>query len=108
MERKRGLPAGVLILLLLASSALFATALAPYDPTRQNLGQDLLTSTRAHPLGTDKLGRDILSRTIYGSRFSLLVGVATVALSLSIGFALGALGGYFGGWVAQLLFEPGA
>src|SRR3990170_5281651 len=105
MESKRGLHAGILILLLLASSALFATALAPYDPPRQNLGQDLLTSTQAHPLGTDKLGRDILSRTIYGSRVSLLVGVATVALSLSIGFALGALAGYFGGWLDQLLMR---
>ncbi|MBI2180267.1 MAG: ABC transporter permease, partial [Deltaproteobacteria bacterium] len=55
--------------------------------------------------GTDKLGRDILSRTIYGSRVSLLVGVATVALSLSIGFALGALAGYFGGWLDQLLMR---
>jgi peptide/nickel transport system permease protein len=105
MESKRGLQAGILILLLLASSALFAPALAPYDPTRQNLGQDLLTSTQGHPLGTDKLGRDVLSRTIYGSRVSLLVGVATVALSLSIGFALGALAGYFGGWLDQLLMR---
>ena len=105
MESKRGLHAGILILLLLTSSALFAPALAPYDPTRQNLGQDLLTSTQGHPLGTDKLGRDILSRTIYGSRVSLLVGVATVALSLSIGFALGALAGYFGGWLDQLLMR---
>jgi peptide/nickel transport system permease protein len=56
-------------------------------------------------LGTDKLGRDILSRTIYGSRVSLLVGVATVALSLSIGFALGALAGYFGGWLDQVLMR---
>lgn len=105
MESKRGLHAGILILFLLASSALFAPALAPHDPTRQNLGQDLLTSTQSHPLGTDKLGRDILSRTIYGSRVSLLVGVATVALSLSIGFALGALAGYFGGWLDQLLMR---
>jgi peptide/nickel transport system permease protein len=105
MESKRSLHAGILILLLLASSALFAPALAPHDPTRQNLGQDLLTHTQDHLLGTDKLGRDILSRTIYGSRVSLFVGVATVALSLSIGFALGALAGYFGGWLDQLLMR---
>jgi len=105
MESKHGLHAGVLILLLLAASALLAPGLAPHDPTRQNLGQDLLTHTQDHPLGTDKLGRDILSRTIYGSRVSLLVGVTTVALSLSIGFTLGALAGYFGGWLDQLLMR---
>ena len=105
MASKRGLQAGSVILLLLAAAAIFAPALAPHDPTRQNLDQDLLTHTQDHLLGTDKLGRDILSRTIYGSRVSLLVGVVTVALSLSIGFALGALAGYFGGWLDQLLMR---
>ena len=105
MGSKHGLRAGILILLLLAAAALLAPGLAPHDPTRQNLGLDLLTHTQDHLLGTDKLGRDILSRTIYGSRVSLLVGVTTVALSLSIGFALGALAGYFGGWLDQLLMR---
>ena len=105
MESKRGLHAGILILLLLAAAALLAPELAPHDPTRQNLGQDLLTHTQDHLLGTDKLGRDILSRTNYGSRVSLLVGLTTVALSLSIGFALGALAGYCGGWLDQLLMR---
>ena len=105
MDSKRGLQAGIVVLLLLAAAAIFAPALAPHDPTRQNLDQDLLTHTQDHFLGTDKLGRDILSRTIYGSRVSLLVGVTTVALSLSIGFALGSLAGYFGGWLDQLLMR---
>jgi peptide/nickel transport system permease protein len=56
-------------------------------------------------LGTDKLGRDILSRTIYGGRVSLLVGVTTVSLSLTIGLLLGSLSGYCGGWIDQLLMR---
>jgi peptide/nickel transport system permease protein len=105
MENKYGFHVGFAMLFLLVASALFAPALAPHDPTRQNLEQDLLGHTREHLLGTDKLGRDIFSRTLYGSRVSLLVGVATVALSLSIGFALGSLAGYFGGWLDQALMR---
>lgn len=105
MEIRHGLGAGILILLVLAATAIFAPALAPYDPARQNLGQDLLRHTSDHLLGTDKLGRDILSRAIYGSRVSLLVGITTVVLSLSIGFALGSLAGYFGGWIDESLMR---
>lgn len=91
--------AGAAILLLLALSAVFAPLIAPHDPLRQNLDKDLIAYSSQHPLGTDKLGRDILSRTIYGARISLLVGVATVTLSLGIGILIGSLSGYFGGWV---------
>lgn len=91
--------AGAAVLLLLVLAALFAPQLAPHDPLSQNLDKDLLAYSAEHPLGTDKLGRDILSRAIYGARISLLVGVATVALSLAIGLFLGALSGYFGGWI---------
>ena len=69
-----------------------------HGPAQQNLDDDLRFSSREHPLGTDKLGRDILSRIIYGSRVSLLVGVTTVTLSLALGFTLGSLAGYLGGW----------
>ena len=105
MESKHWFYAGAAILLLLAASALLAPVLAPHDPTRQNLDQDLIAYSSAHPLGTDKLGRDILSRTLYGSRISLLVGITTVALSLSIGLAIGSLAGYAGGWADQLLMR---
>ncbi|HVO95229.1 MAG TPA: ABC transporter permease, partial [Terriglobales bacterium] len=67
--------------------------------------QDLVAHSIEHPLGTDKLGRDILSRTIYGGRISLVVGIATVALSLTLGFLLGSVSGYFGGWVDQTLMR---
>ncbi|HEY2921801.1 MAG TPA: ABC transporter permease [Candidatus Binatia bacterium] len=105
MANKLWFSLGIAILLLLAISALLAPILAPHDPLRQNLAQDLITYSSAHPLGTDKLGRDILSRTIYGSRISLIVGVSTVALSLTIGFLIGSLSGFFGGWVDQSLMR---
>ena len=105
MENKRWLYAGTTILVLIIVAALFAPVLAPRDPARQDLEQDLLTYSRSHPLGTDKLGRDILSRTIYGGRVSLSVGLATVTLSLAIGLAIGSLSGYAGGWVDQLLMR---
>ncbi len=96
---------GVFLLLVLVATALFAPLLAPYNPLGQNLEHDLIAGSREHPLGTDKLGRDILSRMIYGARISLLVGVATVALSLAIGFVIGSCSGYFGGLVDQLLMR---
>ena len=96
---------GGLLLALLLASAIFAPKLAPHNPNRQNLGNDLQVFTTEHLLGTDKLGRDILSRTIFGSRISLLVGVSTVAISLSIGLFIGSLSGYFGGWLDLLLMR---
>jgi peptide/nickel transport system permease protein len=96
---------GVAVLTLLATVSILAPFLAPHDPLRQNLEQDLIASSSAHPLGTDKLGRDILSRTIYGGRISLLTGVAAVLLSLALGVAAGSLSGYFGGWLDLLLMR---
>jgi peptide/nickel transport system permease protein len=105
MPGRLWLSAGIAMLTLFTLSALFAPLLAPHDPLRQNLDEDLVSYSIEHPLGTDKLGRDILSRMIYGARISLLVGCATVALSLAIGFALGSLSGYFGGWVDQSMMR---
>jgi peptide/nickel transport system permease protein len=96
---------GSLILALLVASALLAPFIAPHDPAQQNLDQDLLPYSSNHLFGTDKLGRDVLSRTLYGGRVSLLVGVTTVAISLSLGLAIGSLSGYLGGWVDQLLMR---
>ncbi|MGH7855555.1 MAG: ABC transporter permease [Candidatus Binatia bacterium] len=97
--------AGVAVLILLAASSLLAPLLAPQDPLRQSLDNDLVAYSSDHPLGTDKLGRDILSRTIYGGRISLLTGVATVLISLAIGVAAGSLSGYLGGWLDLLLMR---
>jgi peptide/nickel transport system permease protein len=105
MGSKSSLYIGLVILALLVAFALLAPLLAPHDPVRQNLDQDLLRYSSDHPLGTDKLGRDILSRTLYGGRISLLVGVVTVTISLSIGLLIGSMSGYFGGWTDQLLMR---
>ena len=90
---------------LLGVVALAAPWLAPHDPTRQSLRARLVAPTleaadgRAHLLGTDHLGRDVLSRMIYGSRVSLLVGFAAVLVGGLVGSALGLLAGFRGGWV---------
>jgi peptide/nickel transport system permease protein len=105
MESKGWFYFGVAILLLLVAAALFAPVLTTYDPAQQNLENDLLLYSSEHPLGTDKLGRDILSRTIYGSRISLLVGVTTVAISVFFGLLVGSLSGYFGGWADQAIMR---
>ena len=99
--------AGVLCFLLLV--ALFAPVLAPHDPYRQDLGNRLMgpiwheKGTWAHPLGTDNLGRDYLSRLMYGARISLLIGVSAMIISGVIGVSLGILAGYFGGRVDMVV-----
>jgi peptide/nickel transport system permease protein len=105
MGSRLWLVAGSLILLLLVATAAFAPWLAPYDPAQQDLRADLLLHSQEHFLGTDKLGRDILSRILFGGRISLLVGITTVTISLAIGLTAGSLSGYFGGWLDQLLMR---
>ena len=87
---------------IVVATAVLAPVLAPHDPARQDLARDLQLFSADHPLGTDKLGRDILSRTMFGSRVSLLVGISTVIISLAIGLLVGSLSGYYGGWLDQL------
>jgi peptide/nickel transport system permease protein len=105
MKNNPWLYTGFILLAVIASAALFAPVLAPRDPAQQNLEQDLLPYSHTHPLGTDKLGRDILSRILYGGRVSLAVGAATVAISLALGLCIGSLAGYAGGWVDQSLMR---
>jgi peptide/nickel transport system permease protein len=95
--------AGVLLFIVIV--ALLAPLLAPHDPYAQDLGKRLIppiwheTGSWAHPLGTDQLGRDYLSRLIYGTRISLLIGLSAMAMSAVIGASLGLAAGYFGGRV---------
>jgi peptide/nickel transport system permease protein len=89
---------GIVIILILIIVAIFAPLLAPYDPYDTALSHVLQTPNREHLLGTDTLGRDILSRIIYGSRTSLEIGLTVVFLGASIGTLLGLIAGYFGGW----------
>ena len=89
---------GLILLGVLALSALLAPWVVPYDPDAQDY--DMIGApTWAHPLGTDDLGRDLLSRLLLGTRVSLFVGVTTVLLGMALGVFLGVAAGYFGGWI---------
>jgi peptide/nickel transport system permease protein len=94
---------GLAQLVVFALMAIFAPWLAPYNPTALNLLHRLAPPSHAHWLGTDELGRDILSRLIYGARLSLTVAVSVVALSFSLGLILGGLAGYYGRWIDVLI-----
>ena len=103
--RNRLAVVGGSVLLLLAVVAVFAPQLAPYDPLAVNLPEALLGPSQAHWLGTDPLGRDVLSRLLYGARISLLVGVVAVGVAVLVGTAVGALAGFYGGWVDGALMR---
>ena len=90
---------GALFALGLVVAALGASWLAPYDPRDMDLGSRLAPPAPQHLLGSDELGRDILSRLIHGARISLVVGIGVVLLSLSVGLIVGAVSGYYGGWL---------
>src|ERR1700723_4166553 len=89
-----GLPLSLFVVII----ALAAPWIAPADPTAQNLPSRLAAPGVAHWMGTDELGRDILSRIIYGTRVSMIVSVSVVLGAGIVGLAIGALAGYFGGW----------
>lgn len=97
--------AGALLVATLVIVAAGASWIAPYDPTAQVLAENLAPPSSAHPLGQDKLGRDILARVIHGTRVSLAVGVATVLVSLAIGATIGAVAGFAGGWVDEAVMR---
>jgi peptide/nickel transport system permease protein len=100
----------VAVLLLLVAAAIFAQQLSPYDPLQTSLTQRLQPpafagGTVAHVLGTDKLGRDVLSRIIFGARVSLSVSLVVILITSTIGTTLGILGGYLGGFADGLLMR---
>jgi peptide/nickel transport system permease protein len=89
--------AGALLTIVLIVVALAAPLLAPFDPNAQDTIRRLEPPSRQHPLGLDELGRDVLSRVIFGARVSLRVGFSVVLIASAIGIALGSIAGYFGG-----------
>lgn len=89
--------AGMVLVILFVLFAVFAPWLSPYDPAQLDLTIRLQPPSHAHWFGTDELGRDILSRIIYGSRISMLVGSCVVAGSLALGIFFGSIAGYYGG-----------
>jgi peptide/nickel transport system permease protein len=105
MYRNKLAVAGSIVLLGLLIAALGASLLSPYDPAAQDLPAELRAPCWAHPFGQDKLGRDILSRIIYGARVSLLVGGVTVAVSAVVGLSVGIIAGYAGGVLDETLMR---
>ncbi|MFA5072597.1 MAG: ABC transporter permease [Nitrospirota bacterium] len=95
----------VVILVLLIFTAIVGPFIVPYDPLAMDLDNLKQPPSRAHFLGTDSTGRDILSRLVYGSRISLSVGIIAAALSLCIGIFFGLIAGYFGGKTDAILLQ---
>jgi peptide/nickel transport system permease protein len=96
---------GFILIMLLILTAILAPWLAPYEPNKMNMSEALLHPSSEHLLGTDSLGRDNLSRVIYGSRVSLIVAIGAIGASAIIGEALGLIAAYFGGIVYQIIMR---
>jgi len=104
ISRDRKAQVGIVVLGLFVFAAILAPWLAPYDPNAMTI--DMMgRPTWAHPLGTDDLGRDLLSRILWGTQISLFVGVATVTIARVFGVALGGLAGYYGGWIDMIIMR---
>jgi peptide/nickel transport system permease protein len=109
LRRNPGAIVGFVIVVAFVLVAIFAPLIAPQDPEKQNL--DLLGGaccpgpSSDYPFGVDELGRDVLSRIIYGARYSLLIGVVSVTVGLSLGLVIGSIAGYLGGWIDTILMR---
>ena len=97
--------AALAVIILFALLAIAAPVFAPYDPQAQDYNQLLHEPSLEHPFGTDRIGRDLLSRVIYGTRISFLVGVVAVGVALVIGTPLGLMAGYFRGGTDELIMR---
>jgi peptide/nickel transport system permease protein len=97
--------AGSVIIVILILLAIFAPLISPYDPNLTAITQMLKPPSSEHWFGTDQVGRDVLSRVIFGSRISLLVGIVGVSIAGIIGILLGLLAGYFRGWVGNVIMR---
>jgi peptide/nickel transport system permease protein len=96
---------GLAVFVLIALAALFAPLLTPYDPAEQDLFNIAQPPSAGHPLGTDELGRDLLSRVLHGGRVSLSVGILAALIATAMGVAVGAAAGYYGGAIDNLLMR---
>ena len=96
---------GLIVIALFIIAAIFAPFLSPYDPNEPDLKAILQQPSTTHLLGTDDVGRDTLSRAIYGARISLIVGLVSVIIAAVVGTALGLCAGYFGGWTQTIIMR---
>lgn len=97
--------AGIILVALLCIGAIFAPVLTKYSPTKIDMVSAFSTPSLEHLAGTDDLGRDIFTRLLYGSRYSILLGVASTFLALIIGVVIGSISGYFGGRVDNIIMR---
>lgn len=95
---------GLFVIVIFVLAALLGEWVTPYDPAAQNY-ELLEAPTIGHPLGTDNLGRDLLSRIMFGARISMIVGISTVVLAGLVGIFLGVIAGFFGGWLDMLVMR---
>ncbi len=105
LGRNRGAVLGLVLIVVSAALAVGAPWVAPYDPLEQDIWHALKPPSRQHLLGTDDIGRDLLSRIIYGARISLRVGLISVAISSTIGTTLGIMAGFYGGWTDNTIMR---
>ncbi len=96
---------GMIVLLIFIIFAIFAPLIAPYSPYETNLPERLAPPSGAHWLGTDVIGRDTLSRIIYGARTSLVIGLVVISAAGIIGMTLGTIAGYMGGWTYTIIMR---
>jgi len=110
-SQNKGAVIGLVVFSVIVLIALAAPLIAPHSPTLQNRGAFLLPpfwqegGSITYPLGTDPVGRDILSRLIYGARFSLFIGLVVVTLSMSVGVLVGLIAGFFRGWIDTVIMR---
>ncbi len=105
MSKNRASIAGAVIFSILILIAIFATWIMPYSYTKMDMANRFATPSFSHPFGCDELGRDILSRLIYGARYSLILGLGSVALSVVFGLVLGSISGFFGGIIDSIIMR---
>ncbi len=103
--RHRMAVAGLIVLTVLILGSVFVSVVSPYDPEKSSMRERREPPSLAHPMGTDTLGRDVMTRIFYGGRVSLTVGLMATVLGVSIGTFLGAISGYYGGATDNLLMR---
>jgi peptide/nickel transport system permease protein len=103
LKRRKGAIAGLAVIIIFVLLAVFAPLIAPFDPAAQSWSAVRKAPSALYWFGTDDVGRDVLSRVIFGTRASLLAGVISVGIAVSIGVPLGLTAGYLGGWIDALL-----
>src|SRR5262245_10221329 len=105
LARGKGAIAGLILLIAMVCAAIFAPLLAPDDPILINPQRALYSPGIPYIFGTDQLGRDVLSRVLYGARLSLVVGLISVGIAASVGIVVGLIAGYYGRWIESLIMR---